>query len=139
MRHSTKPLSPLAQRILERSERRRHSRFPTADINKLTSNDDERNRLHGSLEMYLSGIAGYASGADRLTRRPQAELETGRQFLSRSFFDKHQEYARYRAKITERETPDLFGDLEIAELNRIDLLQEIERLLMWKNETRAES
>ena len=129
MRHSTKPLSPLAQRIQERSEGRRHSRFPTADINKLTSNDDERNRLHGSLEMYLSGIAGYASGADRLSRRSQSELEAARLFLSRPFFEKHQEYAHYRSKVTEHETPDLFWELQIAELNRNDLLQEVERLL----------
>lgn len=139
MRRSTKSLSPLAQRILERSDGRRHSRFPTADINKLTSNDDERNRLHGSLEMYLSGIAGYASGADRLSRRPRAELEAGRQFLSRSFFDKHKEYAHYRAKITEDQTPDLFQEMEIAELNRTDLLEEIGRVLMPGDEARAES
>lgn len=130
-----KPLSPLAQRIMERSEGRLHSRFPTADINKLTSDADERGRLHGRIEMYLSGIAGYAASADRLSRRSQDELEMARQFLSRPFFEKHQEYADYRSKITEHETPDLFWELRTAELNRDDLLQEVERLLKPNGET----
>jgi hypothetical protein len=47
------------------------------------------------------------------------------QFLSRSFFEKHQEYTDYRSKITEHGTPGLFLELEIAELNRVDLLQEV--------------
>lgn len=114
---------------MERSEGRQHSRFPTAGINRLTSDVDERSLLHGRIEMYLSGVAGYASSADRLSRRSQGELEVARQFLSRPIFEKHQEYAHYRSKITEHETPDLFWELEIAELNRSDLLQEVERLL----------
>ena len=117
------------QRIMERSEGRLHSRFPTADINRLTSDADERGRLHGRIEIYLNGIAGYASNADRLSRRSQGELEVARQFLSRPFFEKYQEYGHYRSKITEHETPDLYWELQVAELNRNDLLQEVERLL----------
>ena len=74
-------------------------------------------------------IAGYASSADRLKRRPEQDLRTARQFLSQPFFDRYPDYAPLRAKITPQGAPTLFLEMEAAELNRLDLLEEIERLL----------
>jgi hypothetical protein len=127
-------LAPGVQRILERYEARPRSRFPTKDINKLTTDPDERGRLHGRIDVYLSGIAGYASGAARLNRRPASELQAASKFLSQSFFEKYPEYALFRGRITEQETPDLFAQLEAAELNRADLLQEVEHLVRLRDE-----
>lgn len=122
--------SSAVHRIMKRYNSRLRSAFPTADINKVIPNDAEARRLlHGRIEMYLSGIAGYASSADRLKRRPEQDLRTARQFLSRSFFDKYQEYAPYRAKITAQETPALFCEMEAAEVMRLDLLEEVERVI----------
>ena len=128
MEDSTSPV----QKILSRYEARPRSGFPTADINSLTSDPDVRSRLHGRIELYLSGIAGYASGADRLSRRSQPELQAARQFLSQSFFDRYEEYAVFRERITEQETPSLFTRLQTAELDRLDLLKEVDRLLQPK-------
>ena len=121
--------SPLARRVLERFESGRHSRFPTADINKLALDPDHTSLLHGRVEMYLSGIAGYAASADRLNRRSRAELSKASRFLSQSFFEKYPDYADYRAKINGEATPELFRELEVAEQNRVDLIQEVDRLL----------
>jgi hypothetical protein len=122
--------SSAARRILERWRTRLRSPFPTADINKLIPDDVEaRGLLHGRIDIYLSGIAGYASSADSLMRRPDKELRAARQFLSQAFFDKYPEYAPLRAKITPHDVPALFLKMEAAELNRLDLLDEVERLL----------
>jgi hypothetical protein len=79
--------------------------------------------------MFLSGIAGYASSANRLKRRSVEELWAAREFLLQPFFEKYTEYGPYRTKITPQETPALFAEMEAAELNRVDLLDEVERLL----------
>jgi len=115
---------------MERYGAQLRSAFPTADINKLISDDGKaRSLLHLRIELYLSGIAGYASSADRLWRRPEQDLRAARQFLAQPFFDKYPEYAPLRAKITPQHTPALFLEMEAAELNRIDLLEEVERLV----------
>src|ERR1700682_3980104 len=107
--------SSAVHRITERFNARLRSGFPTADINKLIPNDAEATGLlHGRIEMFLSGIAGYACRADRLKRRPEQDLRAARRFLSLSFFDKYQQYAPIRARITAQETPALFFDMETA-------------------------
>lgn len=115
---------------MERYRAQFHSAFPTADIYKVIPNDaDARSLLHMCIDLYLSGIAGYSSSADRLNRRTEQELRIARQFLSKPFFEKYQECAPYRAKISSPATPALFCAMEAAELNRIDLLEEVERLI----------
>jgi hypothetical protein len=122
-----------ARRIKDRYDVRVRAGFPTADIKKLIPDDAEAmSLLHGRIDLYLSGIAGYASSADRLGRRPEQDLRTARLFLSKTFFDKYQEYAPFKGRITSDETPALFREMEAAELNRIDLLEEVERLLTLK-------
>jgi hypothetical protein len=119
-----------ARRIVERYNTRLRCAFPIADINKLIPDEGEaRSLFHGRIEMFLSGIAGYASSADRLNRRPEPDLRAARLFLSQPFFEKYREYADYRARITPEETPVLFLEMEAAEFNRLDLLAEVERLL----------
>ena len=120
----------LALRIKRRFEQQAVSDFPTDDIGKLTRDyPKERSRFHGIIDLYLSGVAGYACGADRLNCRSVGELRAANQFLSKSFFEKYAEFAHYQSKITPDEMPDLFGEMETAELNRRDLLQEVKRLL----------
>ena len=120
----------IGQKVKARFQERIRTGFPTADIKKLTPGDDQAlSLLHGRIEMYLSGIAGYASSADRLGRRPENDLQKARQFLSKPFFGRYKEYAALKSKITPSETPDLFSEMEAAEENRRDLFQEVERLL----------
>jgi hypothetical protein len=119
-----------ARRIIARYRARLRSAFPTADIIKLIPGDIEATGLlHGRIDLYLAGITGYASSADRLGQRPEQDLRAARQFLSQAFFDKYPEYAPLRAKITPQHAPSLFLEMQAAELNRIDLLEEVERLL----------
>ena len=93
-------------RVLERYKTRMHAPFPTADINKLFPDDDAAtNLLHARLEMYLSGIAGYASTADRLARRSREDLKAARLFLLQSFFERFREYSPLRAKINRENAP----------------------------------
>jgi hypothetical protein len=105
-------------------------RFPLADVNRLGTRDSQNlDLLHACLDSYLFYIAGYAEGADRLRRRPRAELAEARRNLSQSFFDKHQAFAVYRDWVTKEFTPDLFRELAIADKLRTELLVEIEQIL----------
>lgn len=81
--------------------------------------------------MYLSCIAGYASSADRLGRRPRAELIETKRNLSQSFFEKYHSLTVYRDAITENSTPKLFRDLLIADKLRKELLVVIDEILEY--------
>jgi hypothetical protein len=118
-----------ADRIVQRYRARSRTPFPTAEIARVVPHNAERSLFHGRLETFLSNIAGYASSAHRLKRRPVEELRAARELLSQSFFEKHTEYGPYRTKITQQETPALFVEMETVEQNRVDLLDEMERLL----------
>src|SRR5678815_2981074 len=101
--------STFAQQIRKRFEARTRARFPGPDIKKLIPNDESALALlHGRIEMFVSGIAGYASSADRLEKRPKKELQAALDLLSKSFFDRHQEYAGLRKAVTPELTPDLY-------------------------------
>src|SRR5262249_25690259 len=104
--------------------------FPRNDLRKLKSIDpDKWSALHGELDLYLAYIAGYASSADRLQRRPRAELIEARRYLSESFFEKHPSLAVYRGVITEEFTPNLFRELAAAEKVREELLVAMDEIL----------
>lgn len=119
-----------AQRIKRRYQERARSAFPTADIKALVADDRSAfSLLHGRIEMFLSGVAGYASSADRLGRRPVEELQKAGEFLSQSFFDRYPEYGSLKARVTPQGTPLLFAEMKAAEENRIELLNEVSSLL----------
>lgn len=119
-----------ARRILERYRSRSRGPFPTADIAKVIPRDTEvRSLFHGRLDIYLGDIAGYASSAHRLERRGPDGLEQARRFLSAGFFDRYPEYGSFRVRINLQDTPDLFREMEAAELNRLDLLAEVDRII----------
>jgi hypothetical protein len=120
----------LAQQIKQQFEAECRFPFPLDDVRRLRSRDAANLGLfHGQLEMYLSYIAGYASSADRLGRRPRAELIEARKNLSQSFFEKYRSLAVYRDAITEGSTPDLFRDLLTADKLRKELLVVIDEIL----------
>ncbi len=117
-------------RIKRRYQERAKSAFPTADIKALVADDRSAfSLLHGRIEMFLSGVAGYASSADRLGRRPVEELQKAGEFLSKSFFDRYPEYGSLKARVTPQGTPLLFAEMEAAEENRVELLNEVSSLL----------
>lgn len=119
-----------AQRILERYRTRSCGPFPTADIAKVMPMDTEvRSIFHGRVDIYLGDIAGYASGAHRLERRGPDGLEKAKLFLSAGFFQRYPEYGSIRERINPQDTPDLFREMEAAELNRLDLLEEVNRII----------
>jgi len=120
----------LAHMIKQQFEEDCLSPFPLEDVKKLRSRDPENLALfHGQLEMYLSSIAGYASSADRLGRRPRAELAQAREYLSQSFFEKYTSLTVYRDAITPEFTPNLFRDLTTADKLRKELLTVIDGIL----------
>ena len=122
--------SALARAVSQRFKTRQPSAFPTRDINGLIPDDeDARDLFHFQILMFLSGIAGYASGGWRIHRKPIEALKDARRFLSHSFFEKHPEYERYRFKIQAHTTPNLFRSMEEAEQNRADLLKVVADLL----------
>ncbi len=120
----------LAQTIKQQFEEECLSPFPLEDVKKLRSRDPENLALfHGQLEVYLSSVAGYASSADRLGRRPRAELVQAREYLSRSFFEKYTSLTVYREAITAELTPNLFRDLATTDNLRKELLVVIDEIL----------
>jgi len=120
----------LAHAIKQRFDADRQFPFPLEDVKKLRSLDPENLTLfHGQLEMYLSLIAGYASSADRLGRRPRAELLKARGSLGRSFFEKYGSLMVYRDAITAEFTPNLFRTLTTADRLRQELLVLLDEIL----------
>ncbi len=79
--------------------------------------------------MYLSGIAGYASGASRLHKHPIQVLEEAKAFLAKPFFEKYPNLGHFKRLITPTATPDLFHRMEEAELDRAELVQIVDGLL----------
>jgi hypothetical protein len=129
----------LGQRIKKLYKAQFRGRFPLADVNRLGTRDFQNlDLLHACLDSYLFYIAGYADGADRLRRRPRAELAEARRNLSLSFFDKQQALAVYRDWVTKEFTPDLFRELAIADELRTELLVEIDQILSEPDTGRVE-
>ena len=97
--------------------------FPLNDLRKL-KDIDPRNwqALHAALDMYFAYIAGYASSALRLDRRPLSEIAEVRKYLSQPFFEKHKTFALYSYGITKEATPNLHARLEAVEKLRRQLL-----------------
>lgn len=117
-------------KIKNRFEAECRSPFPLGDVAKLRMCDPKNIELfHGHLEQYLSYIAGYASSADRLARRPRAELMKATEYLSQSFFDRYSSLAIYKNAITPESTPNLYHDLATAEELRKELLLAIDETL----------
>lgn len=97
--------------------------FPLKDVHKLKSFDQKNwMSLHTSLDMFFAYVAGYASSASRLGRRPHTELADARKNLAKSFFEKHDSLANYGNAINEKSTPDLFRRLATVESLRKKLL-----------------
>jgi hypothetical protein len=120
----------LAQRIEQQYKNELLHPFPLTDVRKLKSIDPDKWRvLHGELDVYFAYIAGYASSATRLTRRPRAELLEATVTLSQSFFEKHKSLAVYRDAITEASTPILFREMAATEKLRKELLMIMEEIL----------
>ena len=94
---------------------RKRGAFPGEDIKRLCVNRREQVDFHSDLDYYLSSIAGYLEGADRLQRRAKAELLRGEQFLSKPFFDRFGEHPRYEELITLKRTPEVYCTLADAE------------------------
>lgn len=104
--------------------------FPLDDVLKLKSLDPQNwGCLHGLLDLYFADIAGYASKARRLDRKPREKLLEAKLFLSQPFFDKHPSLTVYREAITPESTPDLFQHLVRAERLRKELLVIIDGIL----------
>jgi hypothetical protein len=120
----------LAQTIKQQFDSEFTHPFPTAEVGKLRSVDSKNlGQLHGELDLYFSSIAGYASSADRLARRPRAELIEARKKLSHSFFERHRSLIVYRDAIKQDFTPNLFRRLATADRLREELLVVIDDIL----------
>ncbi len=120
----------IEQSIKEQYESELLRPFPLKDLIRLKSIDpDKWGVLHGELDLYFAYIGGYASSADRLQRRPKAELIEARRYLSESFFEKYQSLAVYRDVITEEFTPNLFRELAAADKLRKELLVVMDQIL----------
>lgn len=122
-------LDQVAQRIEERF-REMGGPFPGLEIKRLVANRDIQLDMHIDLDLYLSGVAGYSSGARRLDRRSLGELAKAQKFLAASFFEHYPQYGEYRTGITIAATPELYRHLMIAELNRLDLIQLVGDILI---------
>jgi hypothetical protein len=123
--------------ITQRYKTRPPTPFPNREIRLLVPNDEEEFQLlHFQILMFLADVAGYASSASRLHRRTEPDLLKAREFLSKSFYERYPQYARYRMEITPKGTPDLFSEMEGAEQDRIQLLEEVEALILEESPSR---
>jgi len=73
-------------------------------------------------DLWLSDVSGFASHGKHLLRLTPEQVSAARGLMSLSFFDKHPEYAWLRRHVNERNTPDLFGCLTLAEHIRVELV-----------------
>ncbi len=104
--------------------------FPLDDVRKLKSIAPHNwQSLHGALDMYFAYVAGYASSAVRLDRRPLSEISEARKYLSQSFFERHKSLAPYSKGITKELTPNLHARLEATEKLRKLLLALMDKIL----------
>lgn len=119
----------LGEKIRQLYERFLHP-FPLDDVGKLESvNAEQWQYLHMGLDLYFAKVAGYASRADRLHRKPTAVLVEAREKLSKAFFEQNPHLAVYRNSITREDTPHLFEDMELVEAMRNELLGLLAELL----------
>jgi hypothetical protein len=79
--------------------------------------------------MYFAYVAGYASSATRLGRRPRLELAGAKKNLGKSFFQMHGSLAHYGNAITEEFAPELFCQLATVESLRKQLLVLMDKIL----------
>ncbi len=110
------------------------TRFPYEDIRNIRSSltDAERKRvedINPDLDSYLSLIAGFASSATRIANRRTDQLKRALPFLNKSFFETFPDYEFLRDRITEKDAPGLYSQLEAAELLRIELAKLIRTIL----------
>ena len=120
----------LAEQVEQRYQNELLGPFPLDDVRKLKS-VDQRNlpSFHAGLDMYFAYVAGYASRARRLDRRPIKEIAEARQVLSKSFFERQPQLGAYSGAITKHFTPDLFRELEATESVRKQLLVLMDQIL----------
>lgn len=119
-----------ALRILQRYRTSSTGPFPTSEMKVVVPHDfDERADFHVRLDLYWADVAGYASDATRLNRRGHEALVKAREFLSKGFFERYPEHSHLQARVNAIDTPGIFREMEAAELNRLDLLDEVTRLL----------
>jgi|SRR5579864_9035853 len=122
--------STLAQQIKQDYEENFSQPFPLDDVLKLKNVDPFNwDRLHGELDLYFAYVAGYASSALRLDRRPLSEISEARKYLSQPFFERHESLAPYSHGITKEATPNLHARLETVEELRKQLLVLMDKIL----------
>ncbi len=123
-------IATLAQKIVRSYENEFCGPFPRKDVNNVGDLfPNEKDIFHGRLEMYFSDIAGYASSADRLARRPKEELIEARTKLSKSFFGINPSLAIYKEYCNEKFAPELYRQMQIADNLRTDLVTIITEVL----------
>jgi hypothetical protein len=88
----------------------------------------EHEHLISDLDQYFSEIAGYSSWGRKILTWPKEKVEQVRKRLSRSFFQKHEDYKPLEAMITQVDTPDLYAELELYETMRNTLLALLSQL-----------
>jgi hypothetical protein len=77
---------------------------------------------HELAHLVLHADSGFASHGKHLLRLPLEQVSAARGLMSLDFFDKHPEYAWLGRHINERNSPDLFDRLTLAERMRIELV-----------------
>lgn len=92
----------------------------------------ELENLISDLDMWLSAIAGFSSGGQRLLNLPEDKVLSARGIMSLSFFDKHPEYAWLERHITESDTPDLYEKINLYEGMRRTLVALFDLMLREK-------
>ena len=106
------------------------SPFPLKDVFKLKAIDRKNwNLLHAGLDNYFMYVAGYASGAVRLARRPRSELAEAKKNLARSFFETFDSLSHYGGAINKKATPELFQQLTTIERLRKQLVVLMDEIL----------
>ena len=112
-----------------------HGPFPYDGCRKLLREKSGTfQHLISDLDMYFSGIAGYASWGKKILGWTDEKIREVRQILGVNFFDMHPQYKPLEAMITEEETPDLYHDLMNYERVRKELLELLSRLSSERGE-----
>ncbi|MBA3602026.1 MAG: hypothetical protein H0W45_12505 [Acidobacteria bacterium] len=111
--------------------------FPYQDCEKVSFENDFEDFIP-SLDLYFSDIAGYCSWGKKIGSWSAEKIETVKNHLQKSFFERFPKFIKLKSKITDRETPQLYNQLLIFDLMRLTLFDILLEVKAEKNSPVAE-
>lgn len=129
-----KKLSFLIQELASYDEESRKP-FPRADVRKITGGDVDRELdFVGDLNAYDMTISGPISWKASIVEWPRKKAEEVLEYSTKSFFEHYPQYKPLELLISEKNTPDLYADLQLHNKMRMVLRKLLTQLLSGEHD-----